>query len=100
MSIDIFRQRALAEIEKRRSDLVTLVTNVRFIQSGSSQTGEFMPHVGAEQVGLTVIDANAEIRGLNQAARIITDVFRAMTSPPQEPSENDKGAQPDQEPLY
>lgn len=93
MSAEILRQRITSEIGKKRAELADRVLKFRFVQS--SVAGDtFLPHVGAEQVGLSVIDTNAEIRALDNALQIIAEEFKKLISPSQ--SEGDsKGAQPD-----
>lgn len=99
MSAEILRQRVQAAIVAKRKDLVERVTKVRFVQSGVNGD-TFLPHVGAEQIGLTVIDANAEIRAYDEALSILAEQFKILISP-QQSEAGSKGAQPDnKEHLY
>jgi hypothetical protein len=91
VSIAEFRRLAIEQIEANETKMLDALTKHQFVQNNVVD-GVYTPHVGAEQIGLQVIEQTAKLRTLGLAREILNDVFRRMTSP----SQSDKERKPEE----
>lgn len=92
MSIDLYRERMIGKLEEAKLLHLQELLRERFTQSFTTKEGTYVPHVSAEQVGLSVIEKNAKIRAYDDAIGIVNGAFREMMSPEKSPEES--GAKP------
>lgn len=85
--IEQFRQMVLSRLEAATRQSADAVLNLQFFQAATLPNGQTAPGTTIEAIGAQAVSLNARTRALWEAAGIVNDVFKTLSSPDQKAAE-------------